>query len=1150
MELLEDRRVLSALTWSAGIALPAARSSDVAVLANDHSLLVLGGNTTAVNDLPYNGAAWTAENPLPSTISGGGVASIGGSELLVYGGSGVDGSVNSAFTYDPVNASNIASAASMANSRRLLAFATDDSHRAYAIGGINDSGENPVILTSVERFDPSTGTWSELSGLPQATSGAAAVYDGAGDILVFGGATSSAKATTAALEYTISTGVWSTLTSMPTATTEAAAVLGTDGSIYVLGGKTASGKAQATVQIYNPSTGVWTAGTSLPTALSDEAAVSDALGQIEVIGGRNSQGSAVSTVYVSPVLANVAPVITTTSLPSATAGVAYTATVAATGTPPPTYSVVAPVPAGLSIDPNSGLISWLPTTSQIGTQPVTIQASNLAATVSQTISLVVTPDITPPSAPTLSVGTITSTTSIPLSWTTATDNVGVAGYRIFLYTPAVYKGHSGRDGGITLVSPAKYTLLVDNLTTTSYTLTGLTPNTTYQFAVAAFDAAGNQSPYSGLVTGTTLLAPSITYYINGATNPAVTVVANHPLNLSVYASGDPAPTLSMVSAPSGVAYGLSSLTWTPTADEVGVSHITMQATNSVGTATLVIPVTVTADVAVPSLTINGGYAYGVGNMTTVAGSPFQYQLTANPGFNNDNPVGPTPQYAMVGTPFAFQFTGTSNTNPTTYAIVSGPATMTLDPNTGVGAWIPQASDAAAATSVTLSATNSAGTSLLTFTFPTYFTTAPTNVAVVYHTNVSNSALPPDVTWTAPANSASVADYKIAVTDANTNVVTVYDTGSTGTSYILTGINAAQKFVTVTAYDANGNPSVASTSVSFDLAGMPNLSWTLSSPSATVGQVFSVPFSPGSGYYSYSIASGPSGVSINASTGLLTWTPMLADVGTDNIVVAATNGWGVVYATLTVPVTLTSAQVTSSQTANSLTIASGQEVAVAAGAALAITTDTSVTAGGILSIDPNGAFSTGGTLTVDSGGSVSGGSVTAAAFQFNDGTVSANLSGPGGLTKGGAGSATLSGTNTYGGGTSVLSGTLNVAGANALPGGSNLTVGFGAASFFAPTTAASASPAGAGAAASSAIATPVPAPITGVSHTAAVAKVSGGGASIHAALLQHFGGTAVKTLSSPPYAAELAWLASLQSGDAGQKHASLQALDALLAQYGA
>ena len=158
------------------------------------------------------------------------------------------------------------------------------------------------------------------------------------------------------------------------------------------------------------------------------------------------------------------------------------------------------------------------------------------------------------------------------------------------------------------------------------------------------------------------------------------------------------------------------------------------------------------------------------------------------------------------------------------------------------------------------------------------------------------------------------------------------------------------------------------------------------------------------------------------------------------------------------------QVNSPQAANALAIENEAQLYVAPGASLAITANTSVSGGGILNLAPLDAMSIGGTLAVGvggiviggnvtaaalqlNGGIVAGGIVTAAAFQLNDGIVSANLAGPGGLTKGGAGTATLSGTNTYSGGTTVSSGTLIVTNSAALPNGSSLTVGAGAGNLF-------------------------------------------------------------------------------------------------------
>ena len=89
-------------------------------------------------------------------------------------------------------------------------------------------------------------------------------------------------------------------------------------------------------------------------------------------------------------------------------------------------------------------------------------------------------DITPPTAPTNLAATATTTTSVSLSWTAATDNVGVTGYD-------VYRGAT----------------LAGTSTGTTFTDTGLTPSTAYTYTVKAFDAAGNLSSASSAVTATT-----------------------------------------------------------------------------------------------------------------------------------------------------------------------------------------------------------------------------------------------------------------------------------------------------------------------------------------------------------------------------------------------------------------------------------------------------------------------------------------------------------------------------------------------------------------------------------------------------------------------------------------------------------------------
>ncbi|GEK17385.1 hypothetical protein CPE01_11180 [Cellulomonas persica] len=89
-------------------------------------------------------------------------------------------------------------------------------------------------------------------------------------------------------------------------------------------------------------------------------------------------------------------------------------------------------------------------------------------------------DTQAPTAPTgLTAGTVTET-SVALSWTASTDNVGVVGYD-------VYRG----------------TTKVGSATGTTYTDTGLTAATAYSYTVRAKDAAGNVSAASSALSVTT-----------------------------------------------------------------------------------------------------------------------------------------------------------------------------------------------------------------------------------------------------------------------------------------------------------------------------------------------------------------------------------------------------------------------------------------------------------------------------------------------------------------------------------------------------------------------------------------------------------------------------------------------------------------------
>ena len=113
-----------------------------------------------------------------------------------------------------------------------------------------------------------------------------------------------------------------------------------------------------------------------------------------------------------------------------------------------------------------------------------------------------TPDTIAPTAPTLAASGTTATTT-NLSWSGATDNVGVTGYD-------VYQGAS----------------LIGSTASTTYTVTGLSPATTYSFSVKAKDAAGNASVSSNTVSVTTLSGGTVSYCSSSASNTADERIGN------------------------------------------------------------------------------------------------------------------------------------------------------------------------------------------------------------------------------------------------------------------------------------------------------------------------------------------------------------------------------------------------------------------------------------------------------------------------------------------------------------------------------------------------------------------------------------------------------------------------------------------------
>jgi hypothetical protein len=101
-------------------------------------------------------------------------------------------------------------------------------------------------------------------------------------------------------------------------------------------------------------------------------------------------------------------------------------------------------------------------------------------------------DTQAPTAPTNLVATAVNSTQISLTWTASSDNVGVAGYKVF-------RGGSQ----------------IGTSSSSAYSDTGLSSGTTYTYTVTAHDAASNTSTQSTPASATTGASGNAAYSISG-----------------------------------------------------------------------------------------------------------------------------------------------------------------------------------------------------------------------------------------------------------------------------------------------------------------------------------------------------------------------------------------------------------------------------------------------------------------------------------------------------------------------------------------------------------------------------------------------------------------------------------------------------------
>jgi RHS repeat-associated protein len=395
-----------------------------------------------------------------------------------------------------------------------------------------------------------------------------------------------------------------------------------------------------------------------------------------------------------------------------------------------TYSLQAG-PEGMTIDPNSGLILWAPTSGQMGTNAVTVVVTDTQGlTANQSFNLQVVP-ASGNQTPTISS---TPPTAVGLGQT---------------YRYAVQASDADSDPlTYSLTSaPAGMTIDANGLITWNPTAAQFGPNAV---TVHVDDGRGGSADQSFTVqVGTQPIThpPSIT-----STPPGAATVGSLYAYNATGADPDSTPLVwSLDTAPLGMVIDSTTgrLRWIPTADALASQNVVLRLTNGEGlSVTQSFTVTIRAVNVPPVISsepltqigVGQGYSYPV-RASDVDGGPLNYSLTSGPsGMSIDPTTGliqwaptaaqvgtqsaailvddgrggtatqswsvvvsataillpPTitsaPSFAgAVGQAYTYQVTATDPQGQTlAYSLGQAPARMTIDPGSGLVQWTPDA----------------------------------------------------------------------------------------------------------------------------------------------------------------------------------------------------------------------------------------------------------------------------------------------------------------------------------------------------------------------------------------------------------------------------------------------------------------------------
>jgi hypothetical protein len=575
------------------------------------------------------------------------------------------------------------------------------------------------------------------------------------------------------------------------------------------------------------------------------------------------------------------------------------------------------LPTGATLNASTGAFHWHATTADIGNHSVTLKVSDGIATAQETINIAVGNVNDPPVLNAIGDKSVnegvalafTISASDPDGTTPTLNAVGLAGSDPFT-RGATFNATTGAFAWTPGFSDAGVWFVTFSASDTEFTdtelvqitvvdvnrnpsITSVAPTSTNEDAVFTYNATGTDADGDTLAWSLTVKPAGMV--VNGGTG---VVTWNKPLQADV---GPHAVTLSLSDGKGGTATQSFTLTVinvndapvfssSPplTATEHAAYSYTASATDEDPGTTLTFtaptkPAWLSFDA--PTHTLSGTPAQtDAGNASVVVrvsdgivsvDQSFTIVVTAV----NDPPVfgAPTPSGTVNGAEsslLTFTLAATDPDSPTiTYSMTGQPSGSTLNASTGVFAWTPSFTDA--------------GTRNVTLVASDGSLQATRALTIV----IANTDRAPTITAPATQTVAEgvLLSFAVSAADPDGDAVTITLTsGPAGASFDGTTFsftpNFSQSGTATASFRATAGALTANTNTTITITDTNRAPVVTSTPPTSTNEDALLTYAvlandPDGDPVTFALATGPSGAVINASSGVLTFTPVQAQVGT-------------------------------------------------------------------------------------------------------------------------------------------------------------------------------------------------------------------------------------------------------------------------------